>query len=163
MAHDDEFFEPMAGRSRRDPAGRTPKAPVKLVQRVARSGGNPRRLGSIIPAAKRAPSGRYNTRGRGAKIAAAIPRESGCSVDPVSGSRFRMRRVTVKARYVKAPGKGAGRAHFAYLERDGVTRDSQPGRLYSTFSDEVDRDAFLDRGIDDRTSFALRAMPTSSR
>lgn len=159
MAHDDEFFEPKPGRSRRDTTGRADKAPAKLMQRVARSGGNPRRLGSVIPAAKRAPSGRYNARGRGAKIAAAIPRESGWSVDRASGSRFRMRRVTVKARYVKAAAKGAGRAHLAYLERDGVTRDGQPGRLYSTFGDEIDRDAFLDRGIDDRHQFRFIVAP----
>jgi len=159
MAHDEEFFEPKPGRSRRDPTGRTDKAPVKLMQRVARSGGNPRRLGSIIPPAKRAPSGRYNTRGRGAKISATIPRESDWSVDRASGSRFRMRRVTVKARYVKAAWKSAGRDHLAYLERDGVTREGEPGRLYSTFSDEVDRDAFLDRGIDYRHQFRFIIAP----
>ena len=159
MAHDEEFFEPKPGRSRRDPTGRTDKAPVKLMQRVARSGGNPRRLGSVIPPAKCAPSGRYNTRSRGAKISATIPRESGWSVDRASGSRFRMRRVTVKARYVKAAGKGAGRDHLAYVERDGVTREGEPGRLYSTFSDEVDRDAFLDRGIDDRHQFRFIVAP----
>ena len=73
-----------------------------------------------------------------------------------------MRRVTVKARYVKSAGKGAGRAHLAYLERDGVTREGAPGRLYSTFSDEVDRDAFLDRGIDDRHQFRFIVAPEDS-
>ena len=162
MAQDDEFFEPKLGRSRRDSAGRKAKTPAKLMQRIARSGGNPRRLGSVVPTAKRASSGRYNARGRGAKIAATIPRESGWSVDRISGARFRMRRVTVKARYVKAAGKGAGRAHLAYLERDGVTREGTPGRLYSTFSDEVDRDAFLDRGIDDRHQFRFIVAPEDS-
>ena len=159
MAHDDEFFEPKPGRSLRDTTGRKAKTPAKLMQRIARSRGNPRRLGSVIPPAKRAPSGRYNSRGRGAKIAATVPRESGWSVDRASGTRLRMRRVTVKARYVKAAGKGAGRAHLAYLERDGVTREGTPGRLYSTFSDEVDRDAFLDRGIDDGHQFRFIVAP----
>ena len=159
MAHDDEFLEPKLGRSRRKATSRTTNTPAKLMQRVARAGGNPRRLGSVIPPTKRAPSGRYNARGRGAKIAATIPRESGWSVDRGSGTRFRMRRVTVKARYVKAAGKGAGRAHLSYLERDGVTREGERGELYSTFSDEVDRDAFLNRGVDDRHQFRFIVAP----
>ena len=56
--------------------------------------------------------------------------------------------MTVKVRIVKAEGKAGGiQAHLRYLEREGVGRE---GRLYSTFTDEADRDAFIERGLEDR-------------
>ena len=159
MAQNDDELEPTMGRSRRQSSVRPSPSRTKLMQSVARSGGNPRALSSAVPQPKRAPSGRYNARGRGAKVAASIPRETGWSLDRGTGSRVRTRRVTVKARYVTAAGKGAGRAHLSYLERDGVTREGERGRLYSTFSDEADRDAFLDRGVDDKHQFRFIIAP----
>ena len=120
--------------------------------RVARAGGNPRRLPSALPrspaqSASPSPSqGRFNARGREAKIAASFPRGSGWSFDRQSGARVRPRRVTVKVRIVKANGKAGGvQAHLRYLEREGVSREGEPGRLYSTFAGRDVRQALVRR------------------
>jgi type IV secretory pathway VirD2 relaxase len=161
MAQDDDSFEPRVGRSRREGA-RPPRAAglrSQLLKQVARRGGNPRRLG-LDGAASGPRSGRFNARGRGARIAAAVPRGSGWSFDRGSGMRVRPRRVTVKARVVKLAGKaGAVGTHLRYLERDGVSRDGEPGRFYSTFADEADGKAFAERGLDDRHQFRLIVAP----
>ncbi|RAZ82961.1 conjugal transfer protein TraI [Mesorhizobium hawassense] len=68
---------------------------------------------------------------------------------------FRQRRVVVKARLVKLAGKGVdgARAHLRYLQRDGVTRQGEPGTLYGDDSDRVDGKAFIDRADGDRHQF----------
>ncbi|OBQ92004.1 relaxase/mobilization nuclease RlxS, partial [Mesorhizobium sp. AA23] len=68
---------------------------------------------------------------------------------------FRQRRVVVKVRFVKLAGKGAdgARAHLRYLQRDGVTREGEPGELYGADSDRVDGKAFIDRADGDRHQF----------
>jgi type IV secretory pathway VirD2 relaxase len=164
MTRDDDFFEPYAGRSRGDGGSAPTGVRTQLMRGVARAGGNPRRLRSVLPTAKPArATGRFNARGRGAKIAATFPRGSGWSFDRGSGMRVRPRRVTVKARVVKARGQAGGvRAHLRYLEREGVTREGEPGRLYSTFTDEADREAFIERGLDDRHEFRFIISPEDS-
>ena len=87
---------------------------------------------------------------------------SGWSVDRFSGMRVRARRVMVKARVVKFPGPkaaGAAHAHLRYLQRDGVTREGEHGRFYSTFSDDADGKAFLERGEGDRHQFRFIVSP----
>lgn len=62
----------------------------------------------------------------------------------------------VKARVVKLSGlkaAGAAQAHLRYLQRDGVSREGEHGRFYSTFSDDADGKAFLERGAADRHQF----------
>jgi len=161
MAQDDDSFEPRVGRSRREGA-RPPRAAglrSQILKQVARRGGNPRQLG-LDGSASGPRSGRFNARGRGARIAAAVPRGSGWSFDRGSGMRVRPRRVTVKARVVKLAGKaGAVTMHLRYLERDGVSREGEPGRFYSTFADEADARAFAERGLDDRHQFRLIVAP----
>ena len=165
MAQDEDRFEPRVGRSRRDKVRTPTTLRTALMGRVARAGGNPRRLPSALPRlpAQPAPSsspGRFNARGRGAKIVASFPRSSGWSFDRQSGARVRPRRVTVKVRIVKATGKAGGvQAHLRYLEREGVSREGEPGRLYSTFTDEADRDAFIERGLEDRHQFRIILSP----
>jgi type IV secretory pathway VirD2 relaxase len=65
------------------------------------------------------------------------------------------RRATVKARYTRQqPGElGAARAHLRYIQRDGVTRDGEPGRLYDADSDDADGIAFLNRSEGDPHQF----------
>jgi hypothetical protein len=65
------------------------------------------------------------------------------------------RRVIVKTRVVRLKGAdlGAARAHLRYLQRDGVTREGQPGELYDAASDETDGKAFLERSGGDRHQF----------
>ena len=46
-----------------------------------------------------------------------------------------------------------------YLQRDGVTREGEQGRFYSTFSDDADGRAFLERGAGDRHQFRFIVSP----
>ena len=76
--------------------------------------------------------------------------------------RVRARRVMVKARVVKLAGvkaAGAAAAHLRYLQRDGVTREGEHDRFYSTFSDDADGKAFLERGAGDRHQFRFIVSP----
>ena len=160
MAQDDDLFEPRVGRIRsRGGEPRAPKLRSQLVARAARAGtlakvGNSGGGRAITGGPAKATSGRFNSRGRGAKLAAGFPRGSGWSFDHGFGGRVRPRRVAVKARVVRLAGKAAAAsAHLRYLERDGVARDGEPGRMYSTFSDDADGKAFLERGNGDRHQF----------
>lgn len=65
------------------------------------------------------------------------------------------RRVIVKARYTRQqPGElGAARAHLRYIQRDGVTREGNPGRLYDAGGDDADGQAFLERSEHDPHQF----------
>lgn len=65
------------------------------------------------------------------------------------------RRVTVRARYTRQRlgDLGAARAHLRYIQRDGVTREGEPGRLYDARGDAADSAAFLDRSDGDPHQF----------
>lgn len=70
----------------------------------------------------------------------------------VAGGR---RRVVVKARVakLKSGDLGAARAHLRYIQRDGVTPEGKPGRLYDAFSDDADGAGFLEQAEGDRHQF----------
>ncbi|MCW1429345.1 relaxase/mobilization nuclease RlxS [Novosphingobium sp. JCM 18896] len=133
----DEDFEPVLGRM-----GKRGKAPSYRNQVMA---------AAVQIGLKRAGSrGRFDGRriGRGASLARALS----------SGDRsaaFRARRVIVKARLVKLMGKGMGaaQAHLRYVQRDGVTREGDPGQLYSADRDIADGKDFLARSDGDRHQF----------
>src|SRR6516165_11168009 len=155
---------------------------LKQVQvAVRKAGGNPNRIGREPgPGAgrERGLSGRFNARGRGAKIVLLFLREGrdgGWQQD--SSGRFRSRRVAVKARIIKLnpQGKkqqhGAARAkeasksvdaHLRYLERDGVDRDGQRGKAYPALENAADGKAFVERGRDDRHQFRFIVAPEDS-
>lgn len=139
----------------------------QLEMAIRKAGGDPRRIGR--PAARG--SGRFNARGRGAKVVATFPKE-GSGWKSHDGMRFRSRRVIVKARVVKLNTQRAGRggrgfgtstkavdAHLRYLERDGVSRDGEKGRVYSAYEDEADGKAFIKRGRKDRHQFRFIVAP----
>src|SRR6266481_9271944 len=65
------------------------------------------------------------------------------------------RRVVIKARIVriKSGDTGAVRAHLRYVQRDGVTREGNPGELYDAGHDRADGKAFAERGEGDRHQF----------
>ena len=162
MADDENRFEPRLGRpgKGRGRAGRQRSLQSQLIGRIARSGGDWRRASSSFSPARQ--SGRFNARGRGSKFSGAMAAPSGWSVDRISGMRVRARRVMVKARVVKLSGAKAAsavQAHLHYLQRDGVTREGEQGRFYSTFSDDVDGKAFLERGASDRHQFRFIVSP----
>jgi type IV secretory pathway VirD2 relaxase len=165
MTHDESDFHIRPGqvrdRSQRAPRVRRPARGflADVHRAIRRAGGDPNQL-----AGKRKASGRFNVRGRGAKVAAALKGRNPWSRG-LDGTRTRARRVTVKARIVKLnPQRGAARgrsfvsakavdAHLRYLERDGVTRDGEKGQVYSADADIADGRDFLDRGRDDRHQF----------
>lgn len=132
----DDEFEPQLGRMR----GR---------------GKEQRYLNRVVKAAKRAG---LKTGRRGRFDGSRIGR--GASVARVLRSRdrlgaFRSRRVIVKIRPVGLGRKGMGgaKAHLRYIQRDGVTREGEPGALYSADKDVADGKAFLERSTSDRRQF----------
>ena len=72
----------------------------------------------------------------------------------------RSRGAVVKARVVRLGGKGAPLAvHLNYLQRDGVTRDGEKGRLFGPEIDEADGRAFAERCEPDRHHFRFIVSP----
>jgi type IV secretory pathway VirD2 relaxase len=161
MTEDENKFEPRLGRMRSQKRRKAGARALQslLIARIARGGGEARGLGK--PASPRA-TGRFNSRGRGAKFSRGAGHSSGWSVDPASKMRVRARRVMVKARIVKLTGAkvlGAAGAHLRYLQRDGVTREGEQGRFYSTFIEDADGKSFLARGEGDRHQFRFIVSP----
>ena len=80
-----------------------------------------------------------------------------------AGHRFgpASRRVVIKTRIVKLKGGGvaAARAHLNYIQRDGVSKENEPGRLYDATSEDVDGKAFLERSEGDRHQFRFIFSP----
>lgn len=77
-------------------------------------------------------------------------------------SAYRQRRVVIKCRIIQfshPDAMGAARAHIRYIQRDAVTREGEPGRLYGAEDDKVDGRAFIDRQADDRHQFRFYASP----
>ncbi|MCP3407620.1 relaxase/mobilization nuclease RlxS [Bradyrhizobium sp. CCGB01] len=74
------------------------------------------------------------------------------------------RRVVIKARIVriKAGDPGAIRAHLRYVQRDGVTRDGEPGELYDDANDQANGKAFTERSASDRHQFRFIVAPEDS-
>lgn len=146
MAGDDDF-EPKMGKIR----GRPPKMPKshrsKVLHAMQRAGGRKGGGKSVS---------RNPNFGRGAGAARVL---SGL---PAKGARIR--RVVVKARFVKLAGKGltAATAHLTYLQRDGVTREGQPGQLYGPDTDLADAKGFMARCEADRHQFRFIAAPEDS-
>ena len=181
MARDDsENFRIRPGRSRNGGARinlRTQPFLKQVQIAVRKAGGDPRRIGSGARSGggrEGERTGRFNARGRGAKVVASFPRSSsdgGWQRD--SAGRFRARRVVVKARVVRLNPQGrnarppkmrstvsrAVDAHLRYLERDGVTRDGEQGKAYSAFENQADGKAFVERGREDRHQFRFIVAP----
>ena len=139
MGTDREDFEPKLGYSRHSAAKR-----------------GCRYLGSVVAAARRAGgrTGVRDSRFDGSRIG------RGAGLGRMLSSRdrhaaMRSRRVVVKTRLVRLTGKGLGAAgaHLRYIQRDGVTRDGEPGRLYSSGNDVADGRAFVERCDGDRHQF----------
>ncbi len=142
MIRDDDF-QPKLGRIRSRGSKRGRKYLHRVLRAVALAGGRPRSGSSL----------RHSTF-QGSQIG------RGASIGRVLGSRdhyaaFRSRRVVVKSRIVKLAGNGinAAQAHLRYIQRDGVTREGEPGQLYSADQDRADGKAFLERQMDDRHQF----------
>jgi type IV secretory pathway VirD2 relaxase len=156
--------------------------PKQVQVAVRRAGGDPNRIGrGPVGGEGRGGTriGRFNARGRGAKLVPLFLRDGdqgGWQRD--SNGRFRSRRVAVKARIIKLNNQGRKRglrgperatasskavdAHLRYLERDGVRGDGQKGKAYSASEDDADGKAFVERGREDRHQFRFIVAPEDS-
>lgn len=84
-----------------------------------------------------------------------------------AGYRFgpASRRVVIKSRIVKFAGRGAStelaaaRAHLRYIQRDGVSKEHEPGQLYDASGDNADGGVFLGRSKGDRHQFLFIVSP----
>ena len=136
---DDEEFTPRLGRQRQQGGKRARRYLGRVVGAAIRSA----EKGSVR--SRRFDGSRI---GRGASIGRLLS----------SRDRFgsmRARRAVVKTRLVRIGTKGmpAARAHLRYIQRDGVTREGEPGELYSAERDAADGKAFLQRCDGDRHQF----------
>lgn len=148
MANDNEdIFKPKLGRIR-SLGGRGAKSYINQVFHQVSAAGKSG-FGTTRPS--RHFSG--NRIGRGGS--AMRQRRAGYRFGPSS------RRVVIKTRIVKLMGGGvaAARAHLNYIQRDGVSKDNEPGRLYDAAGDEADGKAFLDRSDSDRHQFRFIVSP----
>jgi type IV secretory pathway VirD2 relaxase len=148
-----DAIEPHLGRLGTDGASTFKR---QVMRAVGRAGGNPRRVANKTSGG----SGFFNARGRGAKIAATLPREMGWTFDRNAGMRVRPRRVIAKMRIVKVCRlqSRATQTHLRYLRREGITFDGER-QIYTTLEDAADTASFLDRGRDDRHQFRLIISP----
>lgn len=71
------------------------------------------------------------------------------------------RRAVVKVRIAKlrTGNLAAPRGHLRYLQRDGVDRSGEPGKLYGRELDEVDGAAFTEKCDGDRHQFRIIVSP----
>lgn len=141
MTRDDDF-RVRPGRIRGASGSRIDTALRQVLIAVAHAGGRPRgpRLG------KGGGSG-ASTFGRG-RAGVVRSLHAGTS----------RRRVVVKARVARRSSGGLA-AHIGYLQRDGVTRDGEAGRLFGAESDMIDASAFAERSKDDRHHFRFIVSP----
>jgi type IV secretory pathway VirD2 relaxase len=135
----DDEFEPRLGKQRQTGGQR----PAKYVGRVVVAA---RLAGAVVGVRNRRFDG--SRIGRGASVGRLLS-----SRDRLTG--LRGRRAIVKTRLVRLGPKGmaTARAHLRYIQRDGVTREGNPGELYGPETDLADGKAFLERCDGDRHQF----------
>lgn len=148
MADDiDDIFKPKLGRIRSLGGARTKGYLNRVLRQVSKAG----KSGFGTGAASRRYSGYRIGRGNDALR----HRRAGHRFGPS------YRRVVIKTRIVKLRSGGidAARAHLRYIQRDGVSKEHEPGRLYDAAHDEADGKAFLDRSDGDRHQFRFIVSP----
>jgi len=146
MASDNEdSFKPKLGKIRSRGGKKAQTYLQRVLHAASLSGPGFRRLGASTFGGSRI--GRGAGRGTGAAMR--------------RGRIAGRRRVIVKTRIVKLQGRGIGaaRAHLKYVQRDGVTREGEPGQLYDAASDEANGKDFLERSDGDRHQFRFIVSP----
>ena len=138
----DQPFEPRLGRPR-DTSATGSRIVNRIITSTARQGSHSKRS-SFTP-------GALDRRGGGLG-ARAQNRPPGT------------RRVTVRARIARhrTPDLGAAHAHLRYIQRDGVTREGERGKLYDRETDDADGGAFLERSQGERHQFRFIVSPEDS-
>ncbi len=135
---DDDDFKPKLGKPRSRDGKRLQRRLHELLHGAAAAGGR-----TVERTARRFDGSRI---GRGAGVGRVLADRH---------AAFRSRRVVIKARIAKIAPRGlkAAGLHLRYLQRDGVTREGEPGKLYDAAQDEADGRSFLDRAREDRHQF----------
>ena len=87
----------------------------------------------------------------GAAVRRALPRRGCSKAAPAAPWSRRGSCVDALARRL--------RAHIGYLQRDGVTRDGSPGKLFDAAGDDADGRAFAERCEGDRHHFRFIVSP----
>lgn len=139
MSGGENDFEPRLGKMRATRGRRARKYLGRLLAATTLVGGT-----------ARAPNSRFD----GSRIGCGAP-VGRLLASRGARSRQSVRRVVIKTHLVRLAGKGAAAAaaHLKYIQRDGVTREGNPGELYSAREDVADGKAFLDRADGDRHQF----------
>jgi hypothetical protein len=115
-------------------------------------------IAQALAAAERA-GGLHRRSGRGRR-STAFGRGRAASIAAPRLMTHRTRSVAFKARIVRHVARGAPLGtHLAYLRREGVTRDSAPGRMFDAEHDDADHRAFADRREGDRHHFRFIVSP----
>ncbi|ATW05680.1 VirD2 family relaxase/mobilization nuclease [Sphingorhabdus sp. YGSMI21] len=130
------------GRIRSRGSERTKPAIFQAIAATKRAGGFISKRGRIY-------SPRSSTFGRGR--AASV----------IAGHRLQSnsRVVIVKARVVRHSARSSPSTHLKYLQRDGVTRDGENGKLFGPEEREVDANLFAERCEGDRHHFRFTVAP----
>jgi len=126
--------------------------------RIRQSGGREGRsvVGQVLAATRKAGGPSLGRAGR----AGIFGRGRAASVNALRRAGGASRSVVIKARVVRHAGRGAPLAvHVKYLQRDGVDRDDQPGRLFDRAGEGADGRAFAERCDDDRHHFRFIVSP----
>ena len=148
---DDDIFKPKLGSMRSLGGARAKSYVNRVLHQISAEG----KTGFGTGAASRRFSGTRIGRGNDALRHRRAGRRFGPSY----------RRVIIKTRIVKLKGAntgrglGAARAHLRYIQRDGVSKEHEPGQLYDATRDDADGKAFLDRGEGDRHQFRFIVSP----
>lgn len=139
MSGDDEDFEPRLGRMRATKGRKARKYLGRLLAAATLAGRKSRSQTARFDGSRI---------GRGAPVGRLLASRGLRSRPP-------QRRVVIKTRLVRLGGKGqaAAAAHLKYIQRDGVTREGNPGELYDARADVADGKSFLERSAGDRHQF----------
>ena len=130
------------GRIRSRGSERTKPAIFQAIAAAKRAGGTDSKRGRI-----HAPRASTFGRGRAASVIAAHRLPTNARI------------VIVKARVVRHSARASLGTHLKYLQRDGVTRDGENGKLFGGEGREVDADLFAERCKDDRHHFRFIVAP----
>lgn len=133
-------------------------------QRFRPQPGKPQQRGQtfvnqVLRQAKKAGTGKLRKSGR--QPGAGIGRGHVAARFSTQNLTHNARRVTIKTRLVnlRQAGKRSTLTHLRYIERDGVSRDGDPGKAYDPLADQADVGAFEERGREDRHQFRLIVSP----
>lgn len=147
----DDIFKPKLGRIRSRGGARAKTYLNRVLNRISAAGGK----GFGTDNANRRFSGYRIGRGNDALRQRRVGHRFGPSY----------RRVVIKSRIVKLAGMGGGkgigaaRAHLRYIQRDGVSKEHDPGQLYDAARDVADGKEFLERSEGDRHQFRFVVSP----